>query len=56
MVGNSSSRPSLETLGTAIANMSPLQSLAVAVQAGYVDMKALPYFVDGDYVMKNMRL
>ena len=54
MLNHSPSRPSDETLGIAISNMSPLQSLAVAVKAGYVEMKILPVFVDSDFIRKNM--
>ena len=45
-----------ETLENAISSMSPLQSLAAAVQAGIVDTTSLPVVVDGDFIKENMVL
>ena len=56
ILDNSMSLSSNETMGKAILNMSPLQSLAAAVQAGYVDTKTLPAVVDSDFIRENMKL
>ena len=48
--------PLISNFETAISNMNPLQSLAVAVKAGYVDSKSLPQVVDSDFIRKNMNM
>ena len=40
-------------LEDAISSMNPLQSLAVAVQLSYVNIKALPDIVDIDFINRN---
>ena len=40
-------------LEEAISSMNPLQSLAVAVQLSYVNIKALPDIVDIDFINRN---
>ena len=39
----------------AISRMNPLQSLAVAVKAGFIDMKSLPKFVNSEFITRNTR-
>ena len=41
---------------TAICSMNPLQSLAVAVRAGYVNMDRLPKFVDSSFIARNSQI
>ena len=51
---NSWFRTSNESLEKAFSSMSPLQSLAAAVEAGIVDSKSLPAVVDADFIKKNV--
>ena len=41
---------------TAICSMNPLQSLAVAVRAGYVNMDRVPKFVDSSFIARNSQI
>ena len=38
---------------TAISSMNPMQSLAVAVKAGYHDINCLPKYVDYNFIVRN---
>lgn len=44
--------PLISNFETALSKMNPLQSLAVAVKAGYVESKSLPCFVDSHFIRK----
>ena len=48
--------PLISNFETAISNMNPLQSLAVAVKAGYVDSKSLPQMVDSNFIRKHTHM
>ena len=41
---------------TAICSMNPLQSLAVAVKAGYINIDSLPEFVDSNFITRNSHM
>ena len=38
---------------TAISSMNSMQSLAVAVKVGYLDMNCLPEYVDSNFIIRN---